>query len=336
MKTRILMLLALCLCAGAYAAELGGYLFVTFRGEANPMTEQVYFMISKDGRRWKALNNEKPILVSTLGEKGVRDPYIIRSHDNKKFYMIATDLSIHLTRHDWGRATRDASQSIVIWESRDLVNWSRPRLCKVAPDTAGCTWAPEAVYDAEKKQYMVFWASMTSDDDFAKHRIWAAYTKDFRSFGKPFIYIEKPTTVIDTTIIRENGVYYRFTKDEKHKAITMEKGDSIMGEWEEVSDFSLANLKGYEGPTCFMTEPPTEGQPAKWCLLLDKYPRDGYQSYETDDLSTGDFDDGDRMDFPFHPVRHGTVLALTATEYNRLKNADRNGGKFMVDGKRVK
>ena len=40
-------------------------------------------------------------------------------------------------------------------------------------------------------------ASTTARDNFAKHRIWAARTKDFKSFSQPFIYIEKPTAVID-------------------------------------------------------------------------------------------------------------------------------------------
>lgn len=329
MKKHVFILLALCTCAGAFAADIGGYLFVTFRGEGSPMTEQVYFMLSENGRNWKGLNDEDPVLVSTLGEKGVRDPYIIRSPDNKTFYMIATDLSIHLNGN-WGRAQTAASQCIVVWESRDLVNWSAPRLCTVAAGNAGCTWAPEAVYDAERGEFMVFWASKTAHDKFSKHRIWACHTKDFKEFGNPFIYIEKETTVIDTTIIRENGVYYRFTKDEKHKAITMEKSDSIMGDWEEIDDFSLAHLTGYEGPTCFMIKPPKGNKPAKWCLLLDQYSIGaGYQAYETDDLSTGDFDDADRMDFPFHPVRHGTVLALTDKEFQRLKNADKNN-KFTV------
>lgn len=85
------------------AFDVGGYLFATFRGEESLMTEQIYFMISENGRDWKALNNKNPVLVSELGEKGVRDPYIIRSHDNEKFYLIATDLSIHLNP-DWKRA----------------------------------------------------------------------------------------------------------------------------------------------------------------------------------------------------------------------------------------
>src|SRR5207244_1437646 len=105
-------------------------------------------------------------------------------------------------------------KSIVIWESDDLTHWSEPRLVKVAADDAGCTWAPEAVYDEDANDYLVFWASTTRSDNFAKQRIWAARTKDFRAFSKPFIYIEKPNHVIDTDIVRDNGKYYRFSKDE--------------------------------------------------------------------------------------------------------------------------
>ncbi len=334
MKMRFLMLLACCIASVGCAEDIGGYLFVTFRGEATPMTEQIYFMLSENGRTWKGLNDEDPVLVSKLGEKGVRDPYILRSHDNTKFYCIATDLSINLNG-DWGRAQTAASQSIVVWESEDLVNWSEPRLCKVAPGNAGCTWAPEAIYDDEVKEYMVFWASKTSDDNFSKQRIWAARTKDFKEFGDPFIYIEKPTTVIDTTIIKAGDTYYRFTKDERDKAITMEKSQHLMSSWSEVEGFTLSKLRGYEGPTCFMMEPPRGGKPAEWCLLLDQYSTGaGYQSFETTDLADGDFDEGDRMDFPFTPVRHGSVLALTKTEYNRLKQADRND-RFKVGGELV-
>jgi len=297
-----------------------GYLFVTFKGEATPMTEQVYFMVSRNGYDWTALNKGEPVLVSTVGEKGVRDPFILRSHDNTKFYLIATDLSINLTR-DWGRAQSAASQSIVIWESVDLITWSEPRLVKVAPDNAGCTWAPEAVYDSQRGEYMVFWASKTADDHFSRQRIWAAHTRDFKSFSKPFIYIEKPTTVIDTTIILEDGHYYRFSKDEKHKAITLETSTDLMQGWQDVGGFSLSQMTGYEGPACFMTEPAVNGRPPRWCLLLDWYSKGrGYQPYETENLGQGHFTEGTRMNFPFHPVRHGTVMPIDAAEMERLVN----------------
>lgn len=305
---------------GDAPAKPAGFLFVTFRGEGTPMTEQVYFAVSENGRKWQALNDSKPVLVSDLGEKGVRDPYVLRSHDGERFYLIATDLSIH-HNGDWGRAVRGGSHSIVVWESTDLVNWSEPRLVEVAPDDAGCTWAPEAIYDHANQDYLVFWASTTRRDNYAKHRIWAARTKDFKTFSEPFIYIEKPTTVIDTTIVRDGDVYYRFSKDEKYKAITLEKAPAVEGPWTDIPEFSLAKLRGYEGPACYQIQPAKEGQPATWGLILDHYARGrGYQPYVTQDLASGEFQEDGDFSFPFK-FRHGSVLPLSAEEYERVKAA---------------
>lgn len=311
--------LAVVAAAPALHAAPAGFLFATFKSEG-PLGEQVYFAVSEDGRRWTALNDGEPVLVSDLGERGVRDPYLLRSHDGESFYLIATDLSIH-RNGDWGRAVRAGSHCVVIWESPDLVAWSEPRLVEVAPDDAGCTWAPEAVYDEATGDYLLFWASTTERDDFAKHRIWAARTKDFRQFSDPFIFIEKPTTVIDTTIVRDGDAYYRFTKDEKYKAITMEQAERIAGPWRDMPDFSLARLRGYEGPACYLIEPAADGRPPAWGLILDHYARGrGYQPYVTRDLASGQFDEAEDFQFPFR-FRHGSVLPVSADELERLKQA---------------
>lgn len=297
-----------------------GYLFVTFKGEQTPLTEQIYFVVSRDGKEWESLNGGEPVLVSEVGERGVRDPYILRAPEGDRFFLIATDLSINLN-HDWGRAVRAGSKSIVIWESTDLVTWSEPRLVKVAPDDAGCTWAPEAIYDEANQDYLVFWASTTGSDNFAKHRIWSVRTKDFKTFSDPSIFIEKPNTAIDTTIVRDGGKYYRFTKDEKFKAITEETSDALAGPWAEVVDFSLARMTGYEGPTCFRMADAESGEPGKWCLLLDHYQRgQGYKPFVTDDLGSGAFTAAPDIKFPFK-LRHGSVLPVSAEELERLQAA---------------
>jgi len=322
MKKRFLLIALLIGPLTSVWAGDGGYLFATFKGEQTPMTEQIYFAVSKDGRNWNALNGGQPVLVSTLGEKGVRDPYLLRSDDGKKFHLIATDLSINLN-HDWRRAVRAGSKSIVIWDSADLVHWSEPRLVKVAPDDAGCTWAPEAIYDGSRKEYLVFWASTTASDNFAKHRIWAAWTKDFATFEKPFIYTEKPWTLIDSTIVRENGKYYRFSKDEKDKDITFESSVNLMGPWNDVTNSSLAKMRGYEGPECYLIKSAADGKPATWCLILDQYSKgSGYQPFVTEDLSSGQFKAGEGFVFPFK-FRHGSVLPVSAAEYQRLEKAYR-------------
>ncbi|MFD0704419.1 immunoglobulin-like domain-containing protein [Alloscardovia venturai] len=43
---------------------------------------------------WITLNDGKPIFTSTKGEQGLRDPFILRSKDGDKFYLLATDLKI--------------------------------------------------------------------------------------------------------------------------------------------------------------------------------------------------------------------------------------------------
>jgi hypothetical protein len=314
------LLLALMSLTSALSAAPAGFLFVTFRGEQSPLTEQIYFALSSDGRNWTALKNGEPVLTSPVGEKGVRDPYLIRAHDGKGFYLIATDLSIHLNP-EWKRAAQAGSRSIVIWESADLVAWSEPRLVQIAAEDAGCTWAPEAVYDEETGDYLVFWASTNRRDNFGKFRIWAARTKDFRSFGEPFVYIEKPTAVIDTTIVRDGVRYYRFTKDEQHKAITCETSERLLGPWNVVEAFSLAKLVGYEGPECYLVEPAAEGRPPTWCLILDHYTKgQGYKPFVTHDLAGGNFAPGAGFSFPFH-FRHGSVLPLSAAEYTRLQTS---------------
>jgi sucrose-6-phosphate hydrolase SacC (GH32 family) len=316
---RLLLMAVLFTSAVAPATQVG-FLFATFKGEQTPMSEQVYFALSRDGRNWTALNAAEPVLISKLGEKGMRDPYLLRSHDGTKTFLIATDLSINLNR-DWGRAVRAGSKSLMIWESPDLVNWGEPRLVKVAPDDAGCTWAPEAIYDEETKDYLVFWASTTARDNFDKHRIWAARTKDFVIFEKPFIYLERERQVIDTTIVRDQGKYYRFSKDEHTKAIIMETGEKVGGDWQEVKTFSLSHLRGYEGPQGFVLKPAQGDQPATWCLILDNYARGrGYQPYVTTNLSSGEFTPGTNFNFPFR-FRHGSVLAVSEAEFKLLESA---------------
>jgi len=316
---KMLIWIILLTCAVASAGD-GGYLFVTFKGEQNPMTEQIYFALSQDGRQWTALNHADPVLASKVGERGVRDPYLVRSADGKKFFILATDLSIHYNGN-WGRAVHEGSKSLVIWESTNLVNWSEPRLVKVAPDDAGCTWAPEAVYDTNKQAYLTFWASTTGRDNFSKHRIWAAWTKDFVTFEKPFIYIEKPWTVIDTDIVQTKGKFYRFSKDEENKTITMEVSEHLLGPWQNVPSFSLAKDRGYEGPECYQLKSSADNKPGAWCLILDQYSRGtGYQPFVTDDLTQGNFKPGADFKFPFK-FRHGAILTLSDAEYQRLQTA---------------
>jgi sucrose-6-phosphate hydrolase SacC (GH32 family) len=113
-----------------------GYAFAYFTG--NDIAGENIFMAASRGNdalKWDELNGGQPVLKSGLGTKGLRDPFIIRSPEGDKFYMIATDLSIG-SGTSWDASQRRGSQHLEVWESTDLVNWSEQRHVKVSPDTA--------------------------------------------------------------------------------------------------------------------------------------------------------------------------------------------------------
>ena len=64
------------------------YLFAYFTGEGKANGEQIYFATSTDGLHWEEVNEGKPVITSTMGEKGLRDPFIIRSPEGDKVYLI--------------------------------------------------------------------------------------------------------------------------------------------------------------------------------------------------------------------------------------------------------
>lgn len=77
------------------SAQYEGYMFVYFTGNTI-QGEKIYFAASNGNNAldWRELNGGQPVLSSTQGTKGLRDPFIIRSADGSTFYLLATDLSI--------------------------------------------------------------------------------------------------------------------------------------------------------------------------------------------------------------------------------------------------
>jgi|GEM_PF-686568 len=315
------------------------YLFAYFIGEGTSDGEQLYFSDSRNGLDWKPLNEGEPVIRSTMGEKGLRDPFIMRSHEGDKFYMIATDLKIN-GGNGWTAAQEAGSQSIMIWESTDLVNWSDQRMVKIAPDNAGCTWAPEAFWDDDTQDYIVFWASKTSDDNFGVHHIYKCHTRDFVTFTKPEVWITLKNaagddiSVIDTTILKVGKTYYRFSKNEsgedaimtdgthvKTKSVYMEKADSLDGKWTYVlSEYLSDGSNQYrEGTTSFKFNDDDVSQDT-WCLLLDNFGGGGYYPALSTDVGSGNFTRTSDYSFPSTGVlRHGSVINITKSEYKAIE-----------------
>lgn len=297
-------------------AEYTDYLFSYFVGNGVNQ-ENIFFATSEDGFTWKDTNKGQPVLTTELGTTGIRDPFLLRSAEGDRFFLIATDLCI-AKDGDWGKAQRRGSQSIFIWESLDLVNWSEPRLVKVNSDAAGCTWAPEAFYDGTTGEYMVFWASRVATDNYGKQRIYYVKTRDFYNFTQPKVWIDYPFSVIDTTVIKDGGVYYRFTKYEDKSRIIMERAESLLGEWTEVESETLGAQEGVEGPCCFALHEQDQIDGNRFCLLLDHFVGSGYYMMITKDLEGAEFERKKGYSLPQKRPRHGTVISVTRQEYERV------------------
>ena len=321
------------------AAPYEGYAFSYFTGNSIA-GEKIYFAASRGNNalKWDELNEGQPTLESTMGEMGLRDPFLIRSPEGDRFFLIATDLSIG-RNGDWDRSQRQGSKYLEVWESTDLINWSAQRHVKVSPDTAGNTWAPEAYWDESLQQYVVFWASKLYAEDDPNHtgnaynRMLYATTRDFVTFSEAKIWQDRGESRIDSTVIKENGHYYRFTKDEGGGGtgcsdIIQEKSTSLTAvdrpgnpAWEFMVGCigREAGTSAVEGPTVFEANPgDTSGSP--YYLFVDEYGGRGYIPLGTDDLENPDWQVAPDYDLPASP-RHGTVIPVTAAELAALREA---------------
>lgn len=349
--------------AGSGSADpTDAYLFAYFEGEQYG-GEQIRFGLSRgnDALHWIDINKGDPVLTSTMGTTGLRDPFLMRSHDGTKFYLLATDLKIY-PNGNFSTAQQNGSLNLEIWESADLVHWSAQREVKVSSDYAGNTWAPEAYWDDASQQYVVFWASaLYPSTDTAGRSISTSYqrmmyatTSDFQTFSAPQVWTDVKRGaglgMIDSDVIKEGDYYYRFTKDEAYMIPRLERSKSLSAAetgslattasdpaagWQLVKEKvgqGLANQWGGtftagEGPTVFKAndgDTTTGGLPT-WYLFMDQpsyHGGKGYVPFATHDLSDPN---------GWYSVaatsqlptspRHGTVLPVTQAEYDRLLQA---------------
>ncbi|OZG61350.1 carbohydrate-active enzyme [Bifidobacterium lemurum] len=211
------------------------YLFAHFTGDELKSTdEQIYFAVSEDGVSWTDTKKDGyPALMSDLGEQGVRDPYILRGHDGT-FTLLATDLSIYERDGNWSGTVDDASTQLIVWQSDDLVHWSEPWTLDVASDitniatgateAGGDAWAPEAVWDEENQQYVVFFAvGDDPGDEFGvvkdaegnitsrSQNVYYVTTTDFKTASKPVKWIDYTNPMLDSSVLKVGDWWYRAT-----------------------------------------------------------------------------------------------------------------------------
>ncbi|KAI0168893.1 glycoside hydrolase family 43 protein [Hypoxylon sp. FL1284] len=305
-------------------SALVGYLGAIFLG-ADPY---VYFYLSNgnDPLSFKSLNKGQPILRPTTGTGGVRDPYLVQgggAEAGQKWYIVGTDLDIGKT--SWDAAQRTGSRGIYVWESTDLINFGGERLVTVEDSSAGMVWAPEAIWDAAKGQYLVHWASKFYSASDSRHagspsniRIRYAYTSDFKTFSTPETYIDyAPTNIIDLDILpldTEGKSYLRFMKDESAKGVFLEYSTTgLFGTWTRAGGSRGIIASSVEGPAAYRDNE----DDAKVHVLLDYYSSDGYRPYESTNPEGNAWTASSRSGFPSN-LRHGSILPVNQTLYDAL------------------
>lgn len=307
------------------------YLFVHFRETTSPEGEQVYFALSRDGFHWDALNDGQPILWAYYGDHGVRDMTVVRDRATGRFHIFATDLSLAYGmrskyKHSWEQITHHGSKELAHWWSDDLIHWSEEEMVTLGDEHFGCLWAPDIIFDPEQQDYVLHWSSAHSDTNFTCSGIYYSRTRDFVHFTKPALLYQRPEgPTIDSAMYEENGKYYLFVKCERNPARVVELvGDHVTGPFTRVDAFdkamSVVQEGKYEAPTAVQLDD------GRWCLFIDYYGAkgagQGYIPFVAPSLASGDFVRADEsFRFPYG-FKHGTILAITPEEYDRMMAHD--------------
>ena len=303
------------------------FLLAYFLSEQDEHGEQIRFAVSHGATptSWNVLNEGEPVLVSNVGERGVRDPFLVRDHRTGACHLLATDLRIWPSQ-DWTRTMRTGSRSIVAWSSADLVAWSSPRLIPLAPAEAGNTWAPKAIWSDERDCWMVVWASALfyGEDRSAGsyQRIMTAPTQDFTDFGPAEIYLDLGHDVIDAAFLRDGPDWYRFSanaqpvRDADPTAgsyIFIERGRSFDDpDYRPVAvAVGRTELEHGEGPAV------ARAADGSTYLLIDEHGLRGYQLFHTPGPLDGPWRHIADAHLP-DGARHGSLLAITQDEAERL------------------
>ena len=286
------------------------YVMSYFRTEA----EALHLAVSHDGLKWRALNDNRPILWGTVGTKTLRDPFIIRAWDGR-FHLFVTN--------GW------ASDSIVHAVSGDLLSWSQQALLPVmanVPGTQNC-WAPECFYDHEAQLYRLLWSSTVCPDRenvpaiapgnicVSDHRIWATTTTDFESYTPAQLFFDPGYNVIDASVAYHDGTYLMAFKDERgenragtgYKAIRVVASNRGSGPFAEISELITPPLT--EGPTLFRRED-------RWIMLYDHFVEGYYGASISADGRTWT-SITEQMQFP-PGLRHGGVLEVDDLDFGDL------------------
>ncbi|HYJ45327.1 MAG TPA: glycoside hydrolase family 43 protein [Pyrinomonadaceae bacterium] len=283
------------------------YLFAFFKGNGE---DGLHLAESEDGLIWHELNGGNSLLRPAVGkDRLMRDPNITVGPDG--LYHLVWTTSWH--EPVIGHAT-----------SKDLINWSEQQ--SITPMTgepdARNVWAPETFYDADSKQYLLFWATTIpgrfpetdqSGDNGLNHRLYLTTTTDFKTFAPARLFYDPGFEVIDATIVKEGKRFVMFFKDETKlpvakKSLHYAVSQRAQGPYGKPSSPITGNYWA-EGPTAIKID-------RRWIVYFDKYREHRYGAVASRDLEHWE-DISEQLQFPAL-ARHGTVIRVPRAVLTKL------------------
>lgn len=281
------------------------YIFAYFKDNGQ---DGLHLAYSTDGFTWNALKNDSSFLKPTVAnDKLMRDPCIIRGIDGL-FHLV------------WTVSWND--KGIGYANSKDLITWTGQRFIPVMmhEDSARNSWAPEITYDAQSKQYMIYWATTIAGkykadpkvENGYNHRMYYVLTKDFKTFSKTKMLYDKGFNVIDATIVPDGKQFIMFLKDETRepvqKNLKIATSKKINSGYSEASAPITGNYWA-EGPTTLKIN-------GTWIVYFDKYRDHKYGAIQSTDLKNWT-DVSDKLVMP-KGIRHGTIFIISRKEFELL------------------
>jgi len=194
-----------------------------------------------------------------------------------------------------------------------LIYWSRQSYPKVMEgfEVRNC-WAPEMIYDYEKEQYVIFWASTIKVNGEWKtepghpydNRMYYTTTKDFKTYAPARIFFDPGHNVIDATVRRVGAKYYMIYKNEQElpvpqKNLLVAVSNHAEGPYRTISEKPFTR-DWVEGPAiCLLPD-------SSFLVYMDACRDHRYEAKRTRDFVHWE-DASDRIDIPGGLI-HGSVV----------------------------
>ncbi len=335
LPSALLKLAALLLCAAAIAQDLPGQLPpTTVAAPALPTkpparAERTFLMsafMATSQNKLSLFTSADGVTFTSLGSEVyqppkdlLRDPSIVRAEEGLYYIAYTTN---------W------AGSTFGIAKSADLRNWTHVAAVPVRLAGVSNVWAPEWFRDSDGSLKLVVSLSKSgTPGPFAAYYV-KALDAGFTKFSDPVPMRGLENNFIDSFVIRHDGRYVAFTKNETTKFIELATAPSLDGPWtlDKTGDWA-----GWGAPS--------EGQalvpiPGGWRIYFDDYTSKRYwYSDSLDGLKT--WTPKKELGGVSGTVRHFTVISEETAQLERT-TAPKNKPKaitwdrhsLLIDGKR--